>query len=75
MGRVALVQSVLDVLSTYVTWTTLLPKGVSNHIEKLMRNFIWGSTDSKRRWHSISSENVCRPKYKGVEPSEYTDLQ
>ncbi|MCH87824.1 ribonuclease H, partial [Trifolium medium] len=47
-ARITLTRSVLAALPTYVMQTTLLPQGVCNKIEKLMRNFIWGSTDEKR---------------------------
>ncbi|WJX67493.1 hypothetical protein P8452_51955 [Trifolium repens] len=48
-GRITLTQSVLAALPTYVMQTTLLPQGVCNKIEKLMRNFIWGSADENHR--------------------------
>ncbi|PNX96332.1 hypothetical protein L195_g019536 [Trifolium pratense] len=64
-GRITLTQSVLAALPTYVMQTTILPQGICNKIEKLMRNFIWGSTDEKRSWHTVAWDNICKPKDQG----------
>jgi hypothetical protein len=45
--------------------TTLLLQGVCNKIKKLMCNFIWGSSDEKRTWHTVAWDNICRPKNEG----------
>jgi hypothetical protein len=63
--RITLTQSVLAALPTYVMQTTLLPQGVCNKIEKLMRNFIWGSAEENQSWHSVSWDNICKPKNQG----------
>ncbi|PNX99881.1 ribonuclease H, partial [Trifolium pratense] len=61
-GRVTLTRSVLAALPTYIMQTTLLPKGICNKIEQLMRNFIWGARDNQRNWHTIAWDDICRPK-------------
>lgn len=57
-----LAQSVLSALPTYKMQVTLLPKGICNRIEQLIRNFIWGSNDQQCKWHSVAWHNICRPK-------------
>lgn len=64
-GRVTFVQSIIASFPTYTMQSTMLPKGVCQKIEGLMRNFIWGSTEQNRKWHSISWEGICKPKQLG----------
>ncbi|XP_057418408.1 uncharacterized protein LOC130712598 [Lotus japonicus] len=61
-GRVSLTQSCLLSLPSYVMQTTPIPLGVCKEVEKLCRNFIWGSTVEKRKCHLISWETICSPK-------------
>ncbi|XP_061375671.1 uncharacterized protein LOC133317799 [Gastrolobium bilobum] len=45
--------------------STVLPLGVCNEIEKITRNFIWGSSQSQGKVHLVSWNRVCRPKKDG----------
>jgi hypothetical protein len=47
-GRITLTQSVLAALPTYAMQTTLLPQGVCNKLEQLVRNFIWGVAEENQ---------------------------
>ncbi|KAJ1389959.1 Ribonuclease H domain [Sesbania bispinosa] len=62
--RVTLAKSVLAALPTYTMQTMLLPKSVCNELERMHRNFIWDSTES-RQWHSIAWDKLRRPKIVG----------
>lgn len=43
----------------------MLPKSVNNILDRLCRNFLWGSTDERRKLHPVSWEVVARPKKEG----------
>lgn len=52
-GRISLMQSCLLSLSAYIMQTTPIPIGIYKKIETLCRNFIWGLTAEKMKWHLI----------------------
>lgn len=64
-GRIVLAQSVLSSMPYYTMQSTFLPKGVVTTIEKLIRNFIWGSSPDQRRCHLLSWETITKPKEGG----------
>lgn len=64
-GRQVLAQSVLSSIPYYAMQTTLLPEGVCEAIDKKIRSFIWGSTDSKRRAHLVNWDQITQPKNRG----------
>ncbi|KAL2228516.1 UNVERIFIED_CONTAM: hypothetical protein Sindi_1831300 [Sesamum indicum] len=63
-GRVQIFQSVLMSLSLYWTSAFILPKRVTNEIEKRLRNFLWkGSTNSG--YAKVAWKELCRPMDEG----------
>ncbi|XP_057428997.1 uncharacterized protein LOC130722320 [Lotus japonicus] len=64
-GRVSLTQTCLLNLPAYVMQTTPIPMGVCQDIEKLCRDFIWGSTVEARKCHLINWSTICSPKSEG----------
>lgn len=64
-GRITLTQTVLAALPTYTMQTALLPKGVCRKLEKMSRDFIWGSKSDAKSWHSIAWNKFCKPKEEG----------
>ena len=48
-GRIILAKSVLLAIPSYAMQTTMLPNGLCNPIEKLIRNIIWGSSNEERK--------------------------
>ena len=42
-----------------------MPKGVSTRLEKIRRDFLWGSNASERKIHLINWKQVCLSKAKG----------
>ncbi|KAF7843157.1 ribonuclease H [Senna tora] len=61
-GRATLTKSVLSTIPYYFMQHSSIPKGVTNEIEKLNRNFLWGSTNEKRKQHQVSWPKVCLPR-------------
>ncbi|XP_011102055.1 uncharacterized protein LOC105180102 [Sesamum indicum] len=63
-GRVQIIKSVLMSLSLYWTLAFILPKRITNEIEKRLRNFLWkGSTNSG--YAKVASKELCRPVDEG----------
>lgn len=45
--------------------SSLVPKGVCDTIESLIRQFIWDAAESKRKIALVKWENLCQPKDNG----------
>ncbi|KAL2240830.1 UNVERIFIED_CONTAM: hypothetical protein Sindi_0724200 [Sesamum indicum] len=62
--RVQIIKSVLMSLSLYWASAFILPKRVTNEIEKRLRNFLWkGSTNSG--YAKVAWKELCRPMDEG----------
>jgi hypothetical protein len=64
-GRVVLIQSVTSSLPAYYMQNTALPSSICNELDRLNRNFLWGSSNERKKMHLVSWEKVCRPKGEG----------
>ncbi|PNX75251.1 ribonuclease H, partial [Trifolium pratense] len=64
-GRVTLAKSVLEAIPIYPMMTTKIPKSCLNDIQRIQRNFIWGDSESGRKFHAVSWEKVTTPKWMG----------
>nr|KAJ0215658.1 hypothetical protein LSAT_V11C300101270 [Lactuca sativa] len=65
-GRLQLIRFVLSSLPVYWASVMLLPKSITSEIEKIMRNFLWSSGDSRKGVAKVSWNEICRPKKNGV---------
>lgn len=45
--------------------TTYLPVSATRETDKMKRNFLWGSTEEKRKVHLLNWDKVCKPKNMG----------
>ncbi|CAN1811938.1 Putative ribonuclease H protein At1g65750 [Linum perenne] len=45
--------------------TAFLPLSLCDKIDRKIRNFIWGSTDTTRKVHNVNWQTVCKPKKLG----------
>ena len=61
-GRVTLAKSALASMPSYVMQTVELPNSVCSRIDRICRNFIWGSNESNRKVHLINWNKICSPK-------------
>ena len=61
-GRVILVQSVTSAIPAYYMQNVALPIRVCSNLEKLNRDFLWGSTYDRKKMHMVSWDKVCRPR-------------
>uniref|UniRef100_A0A2N9GX50 CCHC-type domain-containing protein n=1 Tax=Fagus sylvatica TaxID=28930 RepID=A0A2N9GX50_FAGSY len=64
-GRVVLIQSVTSSLPAYYMQNTALPSSICNDLDRLNRNFLWGSTSESKKMHLVGWDKVCRPKRDG----------
>ncbi|GLU02611.1 hypothetical protein SLE2022_198560 [Rubroshorea leprosula] len=64
-GRRILIQSVTSSIPAYSMQIVLLPHSTCDAIEKLNRNFLWGTETGNSQPHLISWEVVCRSKDQG----------
>lgn len=64
-GRISLAQSYIFSIPTYIMQTSKLPAATCDEVERLCRNFIWGSTPEVRKNHLVSWETICSPKDQG----------
>jgi ribonuclease HI len=44
---------------------TALPTTICNDLDRLNRNFLWGSTNESKKMHLVGWDKVCRPKREG----------
>ncbi|CAN1159681.1 Putative ribonuclease H protein At1g65750 [Linum perenne] len=64
-GRVTLALSVLNSIPSYSMWTSVLPVFVTNLIDAIIRNFVWGGSQIKTKVHLLAWDHICRPKNQG----------
>ena len=61
-GRMVLIQSSSATILAYVMQSNLLPSKILHGIDRVNRNFIWGSMDQVRRRHWVKWDKVTKPK-------------
>ncbi|KAJ0475516.1 putative RNA-directed DNA polymerase [Helianthus annuus] len=61
-GRITLVSSVLNALPTYYFSLFKAPLGVIKKLEKLRREFLWGSNPEKEKMKWVTWRNMMTPK-------------
>ena len=57
-----LVKSAAASIADYYMQCHALPIKVCNAMDKLIRNFLWGSTEEKRKLHLVNWHTVTMPK-------------
>ena len=64
-GRVVLTQSMTSTIPNYTMQFIALPAKIHQGIDRLSRNFLWGSSENKKKLHLISWEKVAKSKKEG----------
>ena len=64
-GRFVLTQTTLSTILNYSMQCAALPSKITQSLDRLCRNFIWGTTDSKRKLHLVSWKKITKPKKEG----------
>ena len=65
VGRLVLAKSAVALIAEYYMQCHNLPAKVCDSIDKMMRDFIWGSTEERRRMHMVRWSTVTLPKELG----------
>ena len=61
-GKAVLIQASSSAIPAYIMQSNLLPGKVLDGIDKVNRNFLWGSTENKGKMHWVGWRKVTRPK-------------
>lgn len=64
-GRITLTKSVLASIPVHTMSSIQLSASVLNDLDKVSINFLWRSTNKRRRQHLIAWNRVCSPKQEG----------
>ena len=64
-SRVVLTQSVTSTIPNYTMQCVAFPPKILKVVNRLNRNFIWGSSDSKKKFHLIGWNEITRDKEEG----------
>lgn len=64
-GKEILIMSVAQVIPTFSMSCFLLPRGLCNQVDTMLRKFFWGSKDGKRKTAWVSWDELTTPKFMG----------
>jgi hypothetical protein len=64
-SRLVLIKAAVTPIPKYIMQCAIIPAKVCNVVDKLCRDFLWGSTNEKRKLHMISWKTVTLPKHLG----------
>ncbi|KAH1046922.1 hypothetical protein J1N35_037706 [Gossypium stocksii] len=64
-GRIMLAQPVLLSILSYFMQSMMIPKGLCDEIEGMVRQFIWGASSGNRKIALVSWDSLCQPKSNG----------
>lgn len=64
-GRLQLIASVLSSLNVYWASIFILPKGICDDIDKMLKRFLWHTNEGKSFKFSVSWKEVCMQKSEG----------
>jgi hypothetical protein len=64
-GKEILIKSVAKAVPTFSMSCFKLPRGLSEHINQMLRNFWWGTKEGKRRTCWVAWKKMTQPKFDG----------
>ena len=65
VGRAVLVKHVSSTIPNYVMQCAYLPGKISEGIDRVNRNFLWGSSETAKKIHWVNWEKVTKTKEEG----------
>ena len=65
VGRMVLAKAAAAPVAEYYIQCQALPIKICDQVDKLIRDFLWGSTEEKRRMHLVCWDKVTLPKELG----------
>ena len=60
-----LIKSVMSAIPNHVMHGAVIPMNVCEKLDKINRDFLWGSTDERRKMHMVSWSKIVRSKEEG----------
>ena len=64
-GKMVLIQASTSAIPNYVMYSNLLPNKVLEGIDRVNRNFLWGSSEHNRKMHWVNWGEVTKPNEMG----------
>ena len=64
-GRIVFIQASSSIIPAYVMQCALLPNKILEGIDRINRNFLWGSFEKTRKIHWVGWNKVTKPKKVG----------
>ena len=64
-GKLVLTQATISAILNYSMQCVVLPSKVIQCVDRLCKNFLWGSIDNKKKIHLISWKKITKPKQDG----------
>lgn len=64
-GRVELIKSTISAMHLFWSSSFILPKSCIEEIEKLIRCFLGGCFDDRKRLKTVAWDAICKPTEKG----------
>lgn len=74
LGRATLIQSVAASIPLYTMQTIKMPKSTCDELDKINRNFLWGSNGDNSRTYLVNWGSVCMSKKKAGLGLKHTAL-
>lgn len=65
-GRTTLVKSILNSLPNHVMQYISIPRSIIHKIEQYQRNFLWGTTQTRKKLHLLNWQSITAPKDSGI---------
>ena len=65
VGRLVLVKSVMSSIPNYVMQGVALPSHLCEKLDKISRDFLWGTTKKKKKMHLVGWNKIIKPKEEG----------
>ena len=64
-GRTVLIKSVMTAIPNYVMQVAAFPMHLCDKLDKINRDFLWGSSPEKRKLHLVGWSKIIKSKEKG----------
>ncbi|CAA7036129.1 unnamed protein product [Microthlaspi erraticum] len=64
-GRITLTKAVLSSVPIHTMGEIKMPESTVKSLDRVSRDFVWGSTPEKRKQHLVSWDKVCLPRSEG----------
>ncbi|KAL0011900.1 hypothetical protein SO802_007008 [Lithocarpus litseifolius] len=64
-GRAVLIKSVMSTIPNHIMQGVALPTHICDKLDKVNRDFLWGSTTERRKLHLVGWNKIVKPKEDG----------